>query len=210
VQEPNTENFRVLQQVNYHLTYGDRIVFQSPSIPPLPTVVTGRHGLRFKITQPVSGFELPVVSYFVKVKPPEEKLESKLRPEFPDKNAVVAGDVTFRWTGVAEEASVLKFSVHEQGSLEKALSPSTSPESLPDSNPLSGSKLLQTPALPAVKGVVVFSAALPVAARQYAPREEQIKRLRPGVIYVWQIQALDASGKIIMESDLRSFRFAVQ
>lgn len=208
VQEPNSTTFRVLQQVNYHLTYGDRIVFQSPRVPPLPTVVTGRHILRFSITEPVSGFELPTVSYFVKVKSVEESVEPQLRPEFPEKNATISKDIVFRWTGTAQGAAILKFSVYERGSIGNVLATSPSQESLPESHPLAGSKLLQTPDLATIKGVEVFSAALPADARQYAPRDEQMKRLHPGTAYVWQVQSLNAGGKVLAESELRAFRYA--
>lgn len=210
VQEPNSPGFRVLQQVNYHLAYGDRIVFQSPSVPPLPTVVTGLHNVRFTVTQPVSGFPLPQVTYFVKLRPEEEKAQAPLRAATPDMNSTLQNDVAFRWTGKVEKASILKFSVSERASTsqstENPIPVSPSSESLPDSSPLAGSKLLHSPDILTLRGVEVFSAALPSGAQQYSPRAEQLKRLRPATIYVWQVQALDSTGVVLAETELRTFQ----
>lgn len=207
VQEPNNPQFRVLQQVNYHLAYGDRIVFQSPQVPPLPTVVTGRHILRFNITQPVSGFPLPVVSYFVKVKPADEKATPKLISESPLANTIIGTDTIFHWRGSIGGATLLKFSVSERSSLGDIPEVSPSVESLPQSNPLAGSRILQPAELVFLKGVEVFSAALPAGADHYAIKGEQLQRLRAGKTYLWQVQALDSTGKILSETDPLPFQF---
>ncbi len=74
----------------------------------------------------------------------------------------------------------------------------------------SGSRLLHNPDIFLSKGVEVFSAALQTNARSFVPREEQLRRLRSGTWYVWQIQALDVTGKLIAESELRTFQIREQ
>lgn len=205
VQEPNNPDFRVLQQINYHITYGDRIVFETPSIPPLPTILTGRHILRFRIIQPVSGFEIPPVTYFVKVHEEGAAPASKLELMNPIPGAQVSNEVVFEWSGNVAPDAIQKLSVHERASLGSILPVSPSVEALPDSNRLSGTKSLQTTELSPIEGVSVFSAALPFGTRVFKPKPEQLDRLHPGVPYVWQVQALDASGNVIAESELRIF-----
>lgn len=208
VQEPNSSQFRVLQQVNYHLTYGDRIVFRTPALPPLPSVVTGRHVLRFQILEPVSGFELPSVTYFVKPRQEEPKAP-QLVALSPATNTQITPETSFQWTDKAE-AAVLKFSVHERSSFNTILPVTPSVEPLPDSNELSGSRILSNPDIFPAKGVEIFSATLPAGTDRYILKTEQQKRLKPATWYLWQVQALDASGRVIAESELRSFQISAQ
>jgi hypothetical protein len=210
VQEPSSSQFRVLQQVNYHLTYGDRIVFESPSNPPLPTILTGRHTLAFRIEQPISGFEIPTVTYFVKAREPEDQTtEPRLQLKVPSDSAVLRPDTAFEWTA-AKDAAIVKFSIYEKGTLGSVLPVSPSVEPLPDSSALAGSRTLQSPPALLVKGVEVFSASLPADTVTFTPRPDQFQRLRPGQWYVWQVQTLDSSGKIQEESSLRAFQVSEQ
>ena len=209
VQEPSNTDFRILQQVNYNLTYGDRIVFRSPAVPPLPTVVAGVHQVRFRILEPVSGFELPVITYYV-TPDPKNKPQSpgaSLKLVRPANDSQAGADVVFEWTGRVENCKVLKFSVFEKSSVGLFLSvnPATNPE--PNSD-VASSLSLQNPDVVPIKGVDVFSSALPADALRFTPRAEQWKRLRPGVKYLWQIQALDTAGKVMTESELRIFQIA--
>lgn len=209
VHEPNSSDFRVLQQVQYHLTFGDRLVFETPSVPPLPTIVTGRHTLRFRIEQPVSGFQLPQITYFVKsAAPPEEKLPP-LTLRNPEEGARLKGNELFEWSGKVD-AAILKFSVFEKIAGQKILRDSPSIEPLPDSKKITDSPILQSSDLLLHKGAEIFSAALPTSSTSFRLKKEQISRLQSGKWYLWQIQALDASGKIIAETGLRSFQFAGQ
>lgn len=200
VQEPGAPEFRVLQQINYHMTFGDRIVLESPSIPPIPTIVVGRHTLRFKITQPPSGFDIPDITYYVK--PPAEKtVAPQLRITTPGPDARVNSDTSFSWSGEAPNSALLKFAVFEKNSLTQLAPTSASVEPL--SKPATGT--LQSADLFPVRGVEVFSATLPVSASSYALRSEQFTRLKQGSSYLWQVQALDSQGKVVAETELRSF-----
>jgi hypothetical protein len=206
VMEPSATDFRLLQQVNYHLTYGDQIVFRTPALPPLPTVVPGVHQLRFRIQEPVSGFEMPVVTYFV-TSISQRQTESQFPFVLiaPATAASVSPGSAFEWKGKVEGCKVLKFSIYERASLPLLLpvSPSTDPQ--PNSQ-VASSLSLQNPDLFPMKGAEIFSAALQPDAISFIPREEQWRRLRQDVKYVWQVQALDASGKVIGESDLWIFQ----
>ena len=205
VEEPNNPDFRVLQQVNYHITYGDRIVFESPSIPPLPTILTGRHILRFRILEPISGFEIPPITYFVKVHDTNAAPAARLELLTPPAGAKVANEVVFEWSGAVPPEAIQKLSVHERATLGSILPVSPSVEALPDSNQLSSSKIFQATELSPIEGVSIFSAALPSGSHVFKPRPEQLQRLRPGVPYVWEVQALDGSGNVIAQSELRFF-----
>ena len=208
VQEPNTSQFRVLQQVRYNLTYGDRILFHTPPVPPLPSVTTGRHLLRFRIEEPVSGFELPEVTYFVRAPAGEEK-DVKLTLALPFQNARIPDTSQFEWKGKSN-GKLLRFSIFERASFNTILSPTPSTEPLSESQELSGSKTLQNPDLFLVKGVEIISAALPVETTRYQLKPEQWKRLKPSTWYVWQVQAVDESGKVINETELRAFQIQTQ
>jgi hypothetical protein len=205
VQEPSNSDFRVLQTVNYHLTFGDRIVFETPSVPGLPTIATGRHTLRFRILDPVSGFALPVITYFVQAAPQNEPNTSAITLKSPAFSAHLAGSEPFGWSGKVN-GTLVKFSVYEKTSVDQILPVSPSVEPLPGSNKLSGSKILQSSDLVLVRGAEIFSAALPAGSTSFTAKAEQLKRLHSGAWYVWQVQTLDASGKVIAESELRSFQ----
>jgi len=208
VLEPGSSGFRTLQQVNYHITYGDRIVFETPAVPPIPTVITGRHTLRFRITQPVSGFELPSVTYFVKASEQQKRLAS-IALQNPASGISLNSGTEFSWNK-SPDVSVLKFSVYEKGALDTILPADPATNAVPEKKEAAGSRLLHNPDIFLSKGVEVFSAALQTNARSFIPREEQVRRLRPGTWYVWQIQALDATGKLIAESELRTFQVREQ
>jgi len=208
VQEPGSSDFRILQQVNYHITYGDRIVFETPSVPPIPTVITGRHILKFQISEPVSGFELPSVTYFVKASE-QQKRVARIVLKSPASGISIGSGTEFSWSE-APDASVLKFSVYEKGILDTILPANPSIEAVPEKKEAAGSRTLHNPDIFLSKGVEVFSAALQTNARSFVPREEQLRRLRPGTWYVWQVQALDAAGKLIAESELRTFQVREQ
>ncbi len=204
VQEPNSTQFRTLQQVQYHLTYGDRILFHSPPVPPLPTVVTGRHFLRFRIEQPVSGFELPQVTYFVRA-PAGDPEDVKLTLTLPARNARITEASTFEWNGKSS-GTLLRFAIFERASFNTILGKTPSVEPLPETQELAGSKVLQNPDLFLVKGVEILSASLPVETTRYQLKPDQWKRLKPVTWYVWQVQALDQAGKLISETELRAFQ----
>ncbi len=204
VQEPSTLSFRILQQVNYHLSFGDRILFRSPDLPPLPTLLAGVHQLRFRILEPVSGFEYPIVSYFVTPAPGEtkEKADSKLSLIVPaDLGTMIKGS-SFQWEGEIEGSKIIKISVYEKSSVSL-----TTPANFSyDEKSTSGTVNLNTSDLTLVRGVEVFSAVLASSTRSYIPKDTQWKRLLPGTKYLWQVAALDVEGKVIGESNLRVFQ----
>ena len=74
----------------------------------------------------------------------------------------------------------------------------------PLSKPPTGS--LQSTDLFPVKGVEVFSATLPAGSASYALKAGQWGRLDPDKGYLWQVQAVNAEGKVISETELRSFQ----
>jgi hypothetical protein len=210
VQEPGSSQFRVIQQVQYHLAFGDRIVFETPQVPALPTVVTGRHLVRFRIDQPVSGFELPTIAYVVKTAPPGNPKEKGIELRSPASGSQIVSSPEFEWLSEAQGIALLKFSIHEKKSVDSILGSSSSVEPLSDSNELSGSGILQSNNFFLAKGVLVFSAELPPNTQKYVPRNDQLQRLHPQKWYVWQVVALDENGKIISESELRSFQTGKQ
>jgi|GEM_PF-5696712 len=204
VQEPNSSQYRVLQQINYNLTYGDRIVFYTPPVPPLPTVITGRYFLRLRIDEPVSGFELPQATYFVRP-PIGANDEARIKLASPLQGARINETTTFQWNGKARGA-LLRFSIYERANFNSILSTTASTEPLSNSEELSGSKTLQNPDVFPIKGVEVFSASLPAESTRYDLKQDQWRRLKPATWYVWQVQSLDEAGKVVSETDLRAFQ----
>ncbi len=97
----------------------DRIVFRSPAVPPLPTVVSGVYQVRFRVVEPVSGFELPVITYYV-IPEPKDKPQrpgASLNSIQPANDALARADSIFEWTGRVENCKILKFSVFEKSSV---------------------------------------------------------------------------------------------
>ena len=193
VQEPGATDFRTLQQVNYHITYGDKIVFESPSIPPLPTVVTGRHKIRFRILQPVSGFELPEIHYFVKSTEPDLTAQEVFGFVSPLQDARITPQTVFQWSHTIKPA-LIKFSIYEEAVLDSVLDS-------PSRDPLANT----ADRFYALKGVEIFSATLPDNAKSFSLKPDQIKRLRSGKNYLWQLQAIDRDGKVIAQTEVRRF-----
>ncbi len=54
--------YRPLQSVRHYLTGAEPIVLTSPA---LPTNVVGRYRVRLRISDPLPGFDIPAVQYFV-------------------------------------------------------------------------------------------------------------------------------------------------
>src|SRR5262249_171944 len=114
--EPSSSDFRILQQVNFNIAYGDRIVFRRPAVPPLPTVVSVFYQLRFRIIEPVYGFELPVITYYV-VPPSSSNNEVEgelLKQVRPANNTEINSETGFEWSGTVQNCKVLRFSVYEK------------------------------------------------------------------------------------------------
>ena len=141
------------------------------------------------------------VSYYVKP-PSSNEPTAALRSISPQTDARVTSQTTFVWAGEASGSTLIRFSVFERTSLTQ-LSP-TSASVDPLSKPATGA--LQSTDLFPVKGVEVFSATLPAGATSYSLKSGQWERLGPDKGYLWQAQAIDADGKIISETELRSFK----
>ncbi len=62
---------RVIQEVSETLVYGTDIVIETQEVPPLPTYEPGLHSLTFEILNPVPGFTVPTLTYFVEPSPSE-------------------------------------------------------------------------------------------------------------------------------------------
>jgi len=90
---------RLISNVKRHIPYGKRLTLVTPDIPPLPTVKTGTHRVRFVITRPEKEIPLPVGIYLVTEKRAvPEKVHVKLVSP-PDGIDLTYEKLTFSWEG---------------------------------------------------------------------------------------------------------------
>jgi hypothetical protein len=87
---------RIISRVNQHVSYGRSITLQTPEIPSLPTFDEGSHIIRFVITTPATGMQMPSAVYFVTAK--EYRKLSQVRLLSPaDKTEVPHSSLRLEW-----------------------------------------------------------------------------------------------------------------
>ncbi|OGI52256.1 MAG: hypothetical protein A3B81_02445, partial [Candidatus Muproteobacteria bacterium RIFCSPHIGHO2_02_FULL_65_16] len=104
--------YRPLGQVRQYLASGETVKLKSP---PLPTDTTGLYLLRLRITDPVPGFEAPVIRYFVgRGRPGKELPPEPLVVVSPAPLAFLASDTAFVWEPV-QGAKAYQLEVYATG-----------------------------------------------------------------------------------------------
>lgn len=193
---PSTQGepfYRSLAQVNQPLNHGDRNTIESPA---LPTSLTGIHLLRLRITNPLPGFDAPVIRYFVgEGRPGHGMPPTPISLERPANLALLDKETQFSWQAV-KEARIYQLEIYKAtpGVL----------DSLPDIGGSTGPSAAEMQTVlshPPITGVLVpadkTKTVLSTISRGY---------LIAGQRYYWRLLAIDLHGVIIAMSPLRELR----
>lgn len=182
--------YRPLLVVRQYLTGSNKQTFTSPV---LPTELSGLYLVRFRVTDPVPGFEQPFLRYFVSSGKPGEAVP--LLPIgliLPSPASLLMSDTMFAWEPI-DGARAYQIELYARAmtdadklpNLGEALSPTS--QTLPDTPPVSGMLVAgnQTHAI------------LSATARSH---------LKPGQIYLWRVLAIGEDGHVIGASSIREIR----
>ena len=162
---------QILGFVTRYLPVGQReVAIESPTTPVFPTYATGLHRVEFEVLEPVTGFEQPVIFYYVREEPPGPPPGSlKLLAPGDRAHVPLADDALpeFSWQPV-REGVVYHLQLY---GLESGVTP----------DGLSGAD---------------FNGRKPLLAAMtrdtsYALSVFDLDRIVPGMPYVWQVQAYE-------------------
>jgi hypothetical protein len=182
--------FRPLTSVRQYLVGSDKQTLRSPD---LPTDSSGLYLVRLRITDPVPGFDQPILRYFVSSGKPGEVLPiMPIGLVMPPHQALLAPETVFAWEAV-RGARAYQIELYA-----RAMTPADKLPSLGDDASTAPPKL---PSTPPVTGVLVAGThtqtALSATARSH---------LQPGKIYLWRVLAIGGDGSIVGESPVREIR----
>ncbi len=182
--------YRPLLSVRQYLVGSDTQTLRSPD---LPTDMSGLYLVRLRVTDPVPGFDQPVLRYFVSSGKPGEVLPvMPIDLITPPHQTLLAPDTLFAWEAIhGARAYQVELYARRQTSADKLPSlgddASTAPPRLPDAPPVSGMLVAGT------QTQTVLSAA----ARSH---------LQPGQAYLWRVLAIGGDGSIVGVSPVREIR----
>jgi hypothetical protein len=205
LQEGEAPLFRVVETVKTYLTYGDRILLRTPPVPGLPAQVRGQHFVRLRITSPPSGFNLPVITYFV-TEPAQKATANQINLLGPfDNSSAVRAPALFSWSP-APKVVEYRFEILESDprELPDKLNPATDPLRALESGAAYPALL---PLLSTAETRRVFSAQTDLATTRFILTENHLKRLRFGQGYLWRVVGLDGEGEEVVSSPLRRISF---
>ncbi|MGE5240614.1 MAG: hypothetical protein ACM3NI_03115, partial [Bacteroidota bacterium] len=182
--------FRPLISVRQYLVGSDKQTLRSPI---LPTNSSGLYLVRLRITDPVPGFDQPVLRYFVSSGKPGEVLPIMPIGLFtPPHQTLLAPDTVFAWEAI-RGARAYQIELYA-----RAMTPADKLPSLGDDI---GTAAPALPGTPPVAGMLVVGTqtqtALSATARSH---------LQPGRIYLWRVLAIGGDGSVVGESPVREIR----
>ncbi len=182
--------YRPLLSVRQYLVGSDKQILRSPN---LPTDSSGLYLVRLRITDPVPGFDQPVLRYFVSSGKPGEVLPiMPIGLVTPPHLTLLAPDTVFAWEAT-RGARAYQIELYA-----RAMIPADKLPSLGDDASTAPPTL---PSTPPVSGMLVVGAqtqtALSATARSH---------LQPGQAYLWQVLAIGGDGSIVGKSPVREIR----
>lgn len=182
--------FRPLTTVRQYLVGSGKQTLRSPI---LPTDLSGLYIVRLRITDPVPGFDQPVLRYFVSSGKPGEVLPiMPIGLITPPHQTLLAPDTVFAWEAV-RGARAYQVELYARAM--------TSADKLPSLGGDVGTAPPTLPGTPPVAGMLVVGTqtqtALSAAARSH---------LQPGRIYLWRVLAIGGDGSVVGESPVREIR----
>ncbi len=183
--------YRTLSQVRQYFAAGASQVLKSPA---LPTDSAGLYYVRFRITDPVPGFEIPVIRYFAGEAGSGKGLPPRSLAVFePAPSALLASDTAFVWEAI-QGARAYQLELY---STPRSATPNLPELGSGDPAP-STTEVSAALARPPATGMLVpgkqTRTTISAAARQH---------LLPGHRYFWRVLAIGDSGTVIGASPVR-------
>jgi hypothetical protein len=182
--------YRPLLTVRQYLAGSDKQTLRSPD---LPTDSSGLYLVRLRITDPVPGFDQPVLRYFVSSGKPGEILPiMPIGLVTPPHLTLLAPDTVFAWEAIrGARAYQIELYARAMTPADKLPSlgddVSKAPPTLPSTLPVSGMLVVG----------VQTQTALSATARSH---------LQPGQAYLWRVLAIGGDGSIVGKSPVREIR----
>jgi len=186
-----TPAFYPLTNVQQFLSQLGRVTIYSPR---LPANMTGLYMVRFRITDPQPGFNTPVIRYFINATKGAHKPVS-LDLIAPAHGSVISENTRFFWQELPGARAYLL----------EIFSPALANPGQPVENTTEkGVASLLVPESGINGGPPVSGMLIP--ANQATLSQLTRARLKSGQRYLWRVQAIGASGRIIGKSPLRAIR----
>lgn len=183
--------FTNLGLVRHSLVGNQTLRLESPG---LSTDLEGAYLLRFRVTEPETGFEPVIVRYLVTKPAAMERPPVNVNPVSPGSGMLIAPDTRFAWRG-GDEASAWQLEIYEK--------PATSAlDRLPDL----GSTTAGGDNTPDMDGPPVTGMMLPGDTRETPLSKMARSHLKGGQGYWWRVRAIDKAGHVVGESPLVEFR----
>ena len=183
--------YRPLQTVHQYFVGSSKQVLRGPA---LPTDSTGIYLVRFRITEPQPGFDIPVIRYFVSSgKPGVMGLPPlTLALNRPSHYALLSPDTKFSWRAI-KHARAYQLEMYAK-----------SPESdLPE---LGGDADTLATIAAALSRPPVTGMILPGGQTDTALSTTARRHLRSNGAYLWRVLAIDEDGAIVAVSQVREIR----
>jgi hypothetical protein len=182
--------FRPLSLVRQHLVGSDNETVTSPA---LPTDTVGLYLLRLRITDPLLGFDIPVIRYFVT----DQHTRGRLPPAplglvTPPNQSLLAPETTFVWEPIPGARAY---------QLELYAKARTTGDTLPD---LGSSMDVAPSTLPLT--LPVTGMLVPGARTRTTLSDTARGHLISGQRYLWRVLAIGNDGNIVGESAVRELR----
>lgn len=164
------------------------------SSPRLPTDAGGLYLLRFRITEPATALEAPVIRYFVGTGEPGERAPAlPVTLLGPSNGAYLVRDTEFAWQPV-RGARVYQLEIYAR--------PRAPEDALPN---LGGDSAAS--AEPRLPGTAPITGVLVAGDRTRAKLSSTARvHLEAGQVLLWRVRALDGNGTVVGESAVREMR----
>ncbi len=182
--------FRTLQLVRQPLLGASPVRIVSPL---LPATSSGPYQLRLRITEPLPGFDAPVIRYFVGE---AGAAAPSLYLYGPNHGELLGPDTRFRWAAIKGAKSYMLLLFAQPHNAQTVLPELGDAPAAPTQSDIAAAQ-----SRPPASGMLVpgqqTDASLTVAVKA---------RLKSGNAYLWQVLAIGEDGALIGESALRQIR----
>jgi hypothetical protein len=181
--------YKPLRVVRQQLSTRQQVTLRSPD---LPTYYTGLYQVRLRVTNPETGFSMPMLQFFVSDQTKQQTTPTRLQVKAPKADAIFSPQLQFRWQAV-DAAVAYRLEVYKN--LQATVSiPELGTISQPGEQKVSATDTPITGMLlPANKTQTVLSPA----SQRYLTSKQQ---------YLWRVSAIDKNGNIIAVSTLRKIK----
>jgi hypothetical protein len=203
---PDRGAFRILHPITQYVGFGDRVLLTLPPSVPLPSNQPGTFAVNLRFIEPPVGFEIPVVTYFVKSN--EHPLRrTPITLLTPAEAQVLPYTIFgFRWEAVPGAAQY-RLDVFPAEPLRAQTFPGLIEG--PRTNPSNEATVFdRAPGDLSGDRAAALSALVPSTMTAFTLRQGHFARLTAGRAYTWQIRALDQQGNIVGASPVRQFTLA--